>query len=178
MFYFSINPFQILFLFYLMPWWRSFRAAVLSGGISTGSVIIFRPLPFVFFSSPAHLLEDVIAGDSPSAVVHVTGPCGGCTFHCKTHHGRPASRTVVTLFMIKEYIIYLHCPSSLSLYRWHGREPCEGDNGRYISSLDVGCVTQLLWLVPPAATEGTDPGVMDEMVIATPCHLVVMPLVP
>lgn len=42
----------------------------------------------------------MIVGDSPSAVVHVTGPCGGGTFHRKTHHGRPAPTAVVALFMI------------------------------------------------------------------------------
>lgn len=43
---------------------------------------------------------DVIVEDSPSAVVHVTGSCGGYTFHHETHHGKPAQTNRVALFMI------------------------------------------------------------------------------
>ncbi len=77
-------------------------ATLLSWGISIGSVIIFRlALSVIQFPGLGRLLEDVIVGDSPSAVVHVTRPCGGCTFFlCKSHHGRLDPTTAVAPFMI------------------------------------------------------------------------------
>lgn len=81
---------------------------IFSGDLHRLSNYFWAVLPFcvVQLFGLVLLFEDVIVGDSPSAVVHVKQPCRDAL------GGRPVPTAAVPLFMItliSKVFIYYHC---------------------------------------------------------------------